>query len=138
MAIDPGTEAELRRAERALYDAMVARDFAAFERLLAPDLVYVHSTAVAETRAGVSRVWRGDCTQTKASNSVVRVRGGGAFVLMDGICDMRVGAKGQPPQTIHLLFVLVWSKAPSGWQLLHRHATRMADAGIGGAQVSSR
>ena len=128
--IDPDTEAEVRRAERALYDAMVARDFAAFERLLAPELVYVHSTAVAESRAEyLAGVSQGLYEYESVASRAVRVRGDGAIVLMDGICDMRVGAKGQPPQTIHLLFVLVWSKAPSGWRLLHRHATRMADAG---------
>lgn len=137
--IDPGTQAEVRRAERALYDAMVARDFAALERLLAPDLVYVHSTAVAESRTEyLAGVARGLYEYESVDSRGVRVRGVGSIVLMDGICDMRVGAKGLPPQMIHLLFVLVWSRAPSGWQLLHRHATRMAGAGSGAAEHSQR
>lgn len=137
--IDPGTEAEVRRAERALYDAMVARDFAAFERLLAPDLVYVHSTAVAESRAEyLAGVAQGLYEYESVASRGVRVRGDGAIVLMDGVCDMRVGAKGQAPQVIHLLFVLVWSKTPSGWRLLHRHATRMPDAGSGAVEGSPR
>ena len=127
----------MRRAERALYDAMVACDFAAFERLLAPDLVYVHSTAVTESRAEyLAGVSQGQYEYASVDSREVRIRGDGAIVLMDGVCDMRVGAKGHTPQMIHLLFVLVWSKTPSGWQLLHRHATRMADAG-GGAKKDS-
>jgi ketosteroid isomerase-like protein len=137
--IDPSTEAEVRRTERALYDAMVVRDFAALERLLAPDLVYVHSTAVAETRTEyLAGVARGSYEYESVASRAVRVRGGGSTVLQDGICDMRVGTKGQAPQLIHLLFVLVWSKAPSGWQLLHRHATRMADAGHDGPERPQR
>jgi len=126
---DPNAEADVRRAERALYDAMVARDFAAFERLLAPDLVYVHSTAVAETRAQyLAGVEQGLYEYDSVASRAVRLRGDGSILLEDGICDMRVGTRGQAPQMIHLRFVLVWRHAPSGWQLLHRHATRMDDS----------
>ena len=137
--VDPSTEADVRRAERALYDAMVARDFAAFERLLAPDLVYVHSTAVAETRAEyLAGVARGSYEYQSVASRALRVRGNDSFVLQDGVCDMRVGATGKPPQMIHLLFLLVWRKAPSGWQLLHRHATRVPDASHGATEPSLR
>jgi ketosteroid isomerase-like protein len=137
--VDPSTEGDVRRAERALYAAMVARDFAAFERLLAPDLVYVHSTAVVETRAEyLAGVARGLYEYESVASRAVRFRGNDSFVLQDGICDMRVGATGRPPQMIHLLFVLVWSKAPSGWQLLHRHATHMPHAGHGATEPSLR
>lgn len=122
----PRVAGEIARTERALYDAMVARDFAALEALLAPGLVYVHSTAVVETRdqylAGIAR---GLYEYESVGSRDVRVRGNEAMLLQDGICDMRVGAMGKPAALIHLLFVLVWSKAQSGWQLLHRHATRM-------------
>jgi hypothetical protein len=42
--------AAVRAAERALYDAQIAGDVAALRALLADDLVYIHSTGVAETR----------------------------------------------------------------------------------------
>jgi len=128
--VDANTYADVRLAERALYDAMVARDFVAFERLLASDLVYVHSTAVAENRAQYLAGVAGGLYEYESIESRnVRLRGDGSTVLQDGICDMRVGAAGKPAAVIHLLFVLVWRKSPSGWQLLHRHATRMPDAG---------
>ena len=127
--IEPGVEAAVRAAERALYDAMVARDFDALGRLLAPDLVYVHSTAVAETRdqylAGVAQ---GLYEYASVRSRDVRLRGNDGTVLEDGICDMKVGARGTPAVSIHLVFVLVWTKSEHGWQLLHRHATRMPDA----------
>jgi ketosteroid isomerase-like protein len=126
VVIDSSVQAEIRRSERALYDAMVARDFAALDRLLAPDLVYVHSTAVAESKqAYLAGVEQGLYEYDRVESRDVRLRGAGSIVLEDGICDMRVGAKGKPAELIHLLFVLAWTKSPSGWQLLHRHATRM-------------
>jgi ketosteroid isomerase-like protein len=121
----------VRRTERALYDAMVARDLAALERALAPDLVYVHSTAVAESRAEyLAGVARGLYEYESIESRDVRLRGDASIVLQDGICDMRVGAAGKPAEMIHLMFVLVWTKAPTGWQLLHRHATRMPGGGV--------
>ena len=47
---EDATVQQILEAERDLYRAMIAQDFAALERILAPDLVYVHSTAVAETK----------------------------------------------------------------------------------------
>lgn len=127
--IDSGVEAEVRAAERALYDAMVGRDFDAMGRLLAAVLVYVHSTAVAESRdqylAGVAQ---GLYEYESVRSRGVRFRGSDRTVLEDGICDMRVGAKGKSAVLIHLMFVLVWTKSERGWQLLHRHAARMPDA----------
>jgi ketosteroid isomerase-like protein len=118
--------AALLAAEQALYRAMVARDFAALERLLAPDLVYVHSTAVAESRdAYLAGVAGGLYEYASVSSREVRVRRYGDAALMDGICDMRVGAHGGPPVLIHLLFVLAWARDATGWRLVHRHAIRM-------------
>ena len=44
---------EILEAERSLYQAMIRKDFATLEQILSPDLVYIHSTAVAETRTKV-------------------------------------------------------------------------------------
>ena len=47
---DEATVQQVLQAEHALYQAMIAKDYAAFERILSPSLVYVHSTAVAESK----------------------------------------------------------------------------------------
>ena len=44
---DEATMNEVLLAERALYRAMIAKDFAALERILARDLVYAHCAAAA-------------------------------------------------------------------------------------------
>ena len=44
--------ADIAAAERALYRAMIARDLAALDAMLADDAVYIHSTAVGESKQG--------------------------------------------------------------------------------------
>jgi ketosteroid isomerase-like protein len=119
---------EVLRAEQDLYRAMVAHDRTALQKMLAPDVVYVHSTAVAESRdeylAGVAA---GLYEYRSVTSRGVRVRVHGETAFVDGICDMRVGTKGGPATLIHLLFVLAWIRNGGQWQLLHRHAVRIPD-----------
>ncbi len=123
---DEATVREVLRAEHALYRAMIDRDLATLERILAPDLVYAHSTAVAETKQEyVAGVAAGRYAYESVVSHEVRVRVHGPVALMDGVCDMRVGARGQPKDLIRLLFILVWVKADRAWRLEHRHAIRM-------------
>jgi len=123
------TVQQILEAERDLYRAMIAQDFAAMERILSPDLVYVHSTAVAETKQeylqGVAKgLYEYEDITTRGTH--VRVRGD--IALVDGICDMKVGKGRQPKDLIHLLFVLVWVRDGAAWRLEHRHATRIPAA----------
>ena len=123
---DP-TIRDVESAERALYDAMIARDYAALDRLLDPDLVYGHSTAVAEDkRQYLDGVRRGRYEYAAIDSRERRVRLAGDVALVDGICDMTVGETGKLEIAIQLLFVLAWRRGAGGWQLWHRHATRIA------------
>ena len=123
---DEAAVKEVLLAEGALYRAMIDKDFAALERILAPDLVYAHSTAVAETKqeylAGVAA---GLYDYESIASHDTRVRVQAPVALIDGVCHMRVGAKGQRKELLHLLFVLVWVKADGAWRLEHRHAIRI-------------
>ena len=119
--------AEVLRAEQDLYRAMVG-DHAALSKMLAPDLVYVHSTAVAESRGKyLAGLAEGLYEYETVTSRDTRVRIHGEVALVDGICDMRVGAKGGPAVLIHLLFVLAWARDGGQWQLVHRHAVRMPE-----------
>lgn len=124
MASDPVHE--VLRAERDLYRAQVARDRDALRGLLAPDLVYVHSTAVAETREQyLDGVARGLYEYESIGSRDTRVRVHGDTAFIDGICDMRVGAHGGPAALLHLLFVLAFVRRDGKWLLVHRHAVRV-------------
>lgn len=121
---------EVLRAERELYRAQVARDCDMLRTMLAPDLVYVHSTAVAETREQyLDGVAQGLYEYESIGSRETRVRVHGDTAFIDGICDMRVGARGGPAALLHLLFVLAFVRRDGKWLLLHRHAVRMPDKG---------
>ena len=120
------TVQQVLQAEHALYQAMIAKDYAVFERILSPSLVYVHSTAVAESKQEyLSGVAKGAYEYQSITTRKARLRVHGPVALIDGICDMRVGVAGQSKDLIHLLFVLVWVRDGVAWRLEHRHATRM-------------
>ena len=120
---------DVARAERALYDAMIAKDFAALDRLLDPDLAYVHSTAVSENKQQyMAGVERGLYEYESISMPGARIRIVGDVAMMDGTCEMRVGAAGAPKESLRLLTVLVWRNSADGWRLVHRHAARPASA----------
>ena len=117
---------ELIEAERSLYRAMIGRDRAALERILAADLVYIHSTAVAESRieylAGVANgLYEYGTIVSRDIRWLVR----GDIAVMNGIVDMTVGSHGAAKQLIHLLFCLVWAKHDGAWRLHFRQATRI-------------
>ena len=126
---DAATESELRELEARLYQAMITQDFAALDRLLADDVVYVHSTAVAESKAEYfAGVRKGLYDYERIESRSVGIRLCGDVAVMNGTVDMSVGARGQRKDLIHLLFVLVWAKRAGDWKLVHRHATRMPAA----------
>jgi ketosteroid isomerase-like protein len=124
----PAAVESVRRAERALYEAMIGRDFAALERLLDADLAYVHSTAVSETKPEyLAGVRRGDYAYSRIETPDVRVRVYADLALIDGVCEMHVGRNGERKDRLRLLVVLAWRRDGDDWRLVHRHAVRSTD-----------
>jgi len=127
--VTSGTDELLRHvveAEQALYRAQVAGDAAAIAPMLADDLVYIHSTGVAESKdeyiAGVaSKLYEYGRIESRGT----RVRVFDSIAIIDGIVDMTVSAHGAPKELIHLLFCLIWSRPHDRWRLTFRQATRM-------------
>jgi ketosteroid isomerase-like protein len=114
-------------AEQALYRAMIAQDFAALGALLADDVVYIHSTAVAETKDGYLAGVRGGLYEYEAiESSDVSLRRFGDVAIQTGTVRMTVGARDQPRASIALLFTLVWKREQQGWRLWQRQATRVS------------
>jgi ketosteroid isomerase-like protein len=113
-------------AERALYRAQIASDVEALRPMLAADLVYIHSTGVAESRdeylAGVAdRLYE----YGEIGSRDTRLTIAGETAVQTGIVDMTVGAHGSALNLIHLLFCLVWKREDGRWRLAFRQATRI-------------
>ena len=120
-----GVDAEIAAAELALYRAMIAQDFATLRVLLADDLVYIHSTAVSESKeeylAGVAAgLYDYGAIETKHAKNWMH----GDVVIRTGLVHMVVGERGKPKDAINLLFTLVWRRESSAWRLVLRQATR--------------
>ena len=119
---------EVLRAEQDLYRAMVAHDRTALRQMLAPDVVYVHSTAVAESRdeylagvaAGLYEYESVTSRGTACRGSTARPRSSTASATCGS------ARRAAAATLIHLLFVLVWVRSGGAWRLVHRHAVRIA------------
>jgi ketosteroid isomerase-like protein len=117
---------DVATAEQALYRAQAAQDFAALDKLLADDVVYIHSTAVAESKqeyfAGIRD---GLYDYASMESRDVSLRHHGDVAIQTGTMVMVVGERGKPKAPITLLFTHVWKREPQGWRLWQRQATRM-------------
>jgi hypothetical protein len=117
---------EIMQAERALYRAQIAGDVAELAPMLDDDLVYIHSTGVAESKeqylAGVAeRLYEYGMIQSHGTRVIVF----DALATINGIVEMTVSAHGAPKELIRLLFCLIWIRRHDGWRLTFRQATRM-------------
>lgn len=122
---------QVAASERALYRAQIAGNVGPLNPMLAADLVYIHSTGVAESReeylAGVAD---GLYEYGAIESRDTRVQVFDGVAVMNGVVDMTVGAHGSAKQLIHLLFCLIWIWRDDTWRLAFRQATRMP-AGTG-------
>jgi ketosteroid isomerase-like protein len=118
---------QVAAAEQALYRAMIAQDFAALDALLAEDVVYIHSTAVAEDKRGyLAGVRNGLYDYGAIESRDVAVRACGDVAIQTGTVMMLVAARGAARAPITLLFTLVWKREHRSWRLWQRQATRLA------------
>lgn len=113
-------------AEQALYRAMIDQDFPALHALLADDLVYIHSTAVAEDKQGyLAGVRDGLYDYGAIESRDVTVRMCGDVAIQTGIVTMSVAGRGEAKALTTLLFTLVWKRERLDWRLWQRQATRV-------------
>jgi hypothetical protein len=116
-------------SERALYRAQIAGSIDRIEPLLGPDLVYIHSTGVAESKEEyLAGVGYGLYEYGMIESRNARLQLFDDVAVMNGIVDMTVSAHGAAKELIHLLFCLVWVRQNDAWLLDFRQATRMPSA----------
>lgn len=113
-------------AEQALYRAMIAQDFAALRGLIAEDCVYIHSTAVSESKQQyLDGVAAGLYDYGSIKTVDARNWRDGDTVIRTGLTNMVVGERGKPKDDTNLLCTTVWRREPAGWRLVLRQATRV-------------
>jgi hypothetical protein len=127
MSSDPAAvRRQILDCERALYRAQIAGDVNAIGPMLGANLVYIHSTGVAETKAQyLAGVADALYEYGVIDSRDTRLRIFGDAAVMNGVVDMTVSAHGAVKELIHLLFCLVWIREGVIWRLDFRQATRI-------------
>jgi hypothetical protein len=119
------TEDEAQRAEDARYAAQTTNDFAAMEKLIGDDLVYIHSSSVLDDKAAYIESMRSGTVKYRVMRrSEVKVRPYGCLALISGNADFDVTVKGQE-MSVPLRFHSIWAKRPGGLQFISWQATRV-------------
>ena len=111
--------------ENQLYAALTASDYKALGDIFSDDVTYIHSTAIAETKA---ENLAGQRTGVHKHGPIAplnkRTRVFGDIAVTRGVIDM-VDTAHITPFTIRLQETLVWIKEGDIWRLLVRQATRL-------------
>ena len=98
------------------FAAMVARDFAALEKMTHDELLYTHSSGVTDTKASwLESMKSGKVKYRSASCSERQVRFFGDVALTRGRAAIEVDIGGQP-KSLRLLFLMAYTRTPQGWK----------------------
>jgi len=109
---------DIARLEDERYAAMLGKDIGALERLLHPDLVYMHSSGVADSKAsyiaGVrDRVW--DYSAIARSDQTMRLHGALALVFNRLKIDLSVRGVAK---SLDNRALAVWVVDEGAWRLI--------------------
>ena len=109
-----------------LYRAILADDVEAFDRLLADDVVYVHSAGATENKpefldAVRDRYW--EYKRVRPESQHVVTSGDMAMVL--AVLDFEGGKRGDAHKPIRMFTTLVWMREQGTWKLILRQATKL-------------
>jgi ketosteroid isomerase-like protein len=102
--------------------AMLKGDAATLEKLYHKDLSYTHSSALVENKSAAIAAATKSGNVTKAidlKDTTTHVYGNTAIVKTKADITNAAGS------TVHVDVLMVWLKAPQGWQLVARQATKL-------------
>jgi hypothetical protein len=118
------TEAEALASEDARYAAQMGDDYGALQMLLGDDLVYIHSSAVVDTKASyINSMKSGTVKYRVMRRSDVTVRTYGCVAIISGLGNFDVTVKGQD-LAVEIRFHSIWAKRDRGLEFISWEATR--------------
>ena len=110
------SEKEILGLEDQRFAAMLARDFAALEKMVHGELLYTHSSGVTDNKASwLESMKSGKVKYKSASCSERQVRFFGDVALVRGKAAIEAEIGGQP-RSLGLLFLNAWVRTPQGWK----------------------
>jgi ketosteroid isomerase-like protein len=113
-------------AVAALYRAMLDHDIAALDALSSDDVVYVHSTGLAETKQQfLDGVRDGLYEYERVVPETQRIVVNGDMAMVYAVLDFVGGPRGVHHAPTRLVTTLVWTKQAGRWRMILRQATRI-------------
>jgi ketosteroid isomerase-like protein len=116
----------LRDIHRQRFEAMVRQDFMALDRLIAEDVVYVHSDALVETKQEfIKKIHGGEMRYRSidAPDPVIRIYGDAGVVTGQGKFAV---TRGGADRDIELRYTAVYRRMGRVWQLVSWQSTRLS------------
>lgn len=120
----PVTEDEALAAEDARYAAQTSDDFGSLQKLIGDDLVYIHSSALVDTKASYIDTQKAGTVKYRVMRrSDVKVRTFGCVAIITGLGNFDVTVKGED-LAVEIRFHSVWAKRDNGLEFISWEATR--------------
>lgn len=121
-----GIEDQVVAAEKSWAKAVMENDAAALDKILAPDLIYAHSTGVVETKADyLGKLKAGTQKYDLIDHEKTTVKVHGNAAVAHSVVVMR-GTNASGPFDNRLMMMHLWVKDGSSWRLAAHQTTRLA------------
>ena len=121
-----GLQQQLLQVENERIRGLVHNDFAALDQILSDDLIYTHSTGVAETKAEyLGQLKSGQLKYQSMEHEGVVVRVYGDTAILTGRTKVRSVSRGQELNN-DLRFIIVYVKQRGRWRMVSWQSTRIS------------
>ena len=113
-------------ADRARFEAQIKADVATLEKLLAPELTYVHSSGVLDTKdAYIDAIKSGKTKYKSIVPEEVSARTFGDVSVVNGKATVVLLPPDGKEITLHIRYTDVWVKRDGRWQMVSWQSTRL-------------
>lgn len=114
----PSTEKEILELEAERCAAIIASDESALSRLLHDDMIYTHSSGLADTKSSfIEALKSGKFDYKRIENQGERVRLYGDTALVSGQAAVDIDVEGAP-RTLNLSYLAAWTRTETGWKFV--------------------
>ena len=118
------TAEEALASEDARYAAQMGDDFGAMQKLIGDDLVYIHSSAIVDSKTSYIESMKSGAVKYRIMRrSDVTVRTYGCIAIISGLGNFDVTVKGQE-LAVEIRFHSIWARRDNGLQFVSWEATR--------------
>jgi len=118
-------DTEIDKAEKTWAAAVMARDFAALDKIYSDDLIYAHSTGIVEGKKQyLDKLKSGDQKYEKITYESSKVVPHGNAAVAHAIVRMQGATKGVPFDN-RLMLMHTWVKQGGAWKLVAHQTTRL-------------